>query len=195
MASASMHGLAYRALARDMPETALHVASRRPTTQPSAAALTRAVMWIREVLQGVVNYPRINGMQGVRGSNPLSSTTGQRADSASAVPGSPAPGSRLAATAVAQADPSPTRASHRRCWPASSRGLTFQMRSPGAGKRSGGFEASASGPGGRPRSDVVRTQHGPAPRPGLARVQSACRRLRCSRSSPVRERIGRQGMA
>jgi hypothetical protein len=32
-----------------------------------------------------------------------------------------------------------------------------------------GFEASASGPGGWPRSDVVRTQHGPAPRPGLAR--------------------------
>jgi hypothetical protein len=58
-----------------------------------------------------------------------------------------------------------------------------------------GFEASASGPGGRPRPDVVRTQHGSAPRPGLARVQSACRRLRCSRSSPVRDRIGRQGMA
>src|SRR5215204_4746083 len=28
-----------RVLARDLPETALHVASRRPTTQPSAAPL------------------------------------------------------------------------------------------------------------------------------------------------------------
>jgi hypothetical protein len=78
MASASMHGLPYRALARDLPETALHVASRRPTTQPSAASLTWAAMWTREVLQGVVNHLRINGMQGVRGSNPLSSTPGHR---------------------------------------------------------------------------------------------------------------------
>ena len=61
-------------LARYLPETALHIALRRPTTQPSAASLSCAVMWIREVLQGVVNHPRINGMQGVRGSNPLSST-------------------------------------------------------------------------------------------------------------------------
>jgi hypothetical protein len=69
--------------------------------------------------------PKLHGMQGVRGSNPLSSTPGQRPDPASAAPGSPAPGSRLAATAVEQADPSPTGASHRRCWLASSRGLTF----------------------------------------------------------------------
>jgi hypothetical protein len=41
------------------------VASRRPTTQPLAASLTCAVVWAREVLQGVVNYPSINGMQGV----------------------------------------------------------------------------------------------------------------------------------
>jgi hypothetical protein len=63
-----------RVLARYLPETALHVASRRPTTQPSAASLTCAVMWTREVLQGVVNHPRIMALQGVRGSNPLSST-------------------------------------------------------------------------------------------------------------------------
>jgi hypothetical protein len=54
-------------------------------------------------------WPHGHGMQGVRGSNPLSSTPGQRPDPVSAVPGSPAPGSRSAATAVEQADPSPHR--------------------------------------------------------------------------------------
>ena len=46
-----------------------------PTAQPSTAPLTSVVVWVREVLRGVVNSPSINGMQGVRGSNPLSSTT------------------------------------------------------------------------------------------------------------------------
>src|SRR5215211_239433 len=96
-----------RGLARDLPETALHVTSRHLTTRPSTAPLTRVVVWGREVLCGVVNHPHINGMQGVRGSNPLGSTPGQRPDPASAVPGSPAPGSRSAATVVAQADSSP----------------------------------------------------------------------------------------
>ena len=63
-------------LARDLPETALHAASRRLTTRPSTAPLTSMVVWAREVLRGVVNSPSINGMQGVRGSNPLSSTKG-----------------------------------------------------------------------------------------------------------------------
>jgi hypothetical protein len=57
-----------------LPETALRATSRRRTTQPSAAPLTRAVAWSREVLRGELNYPRIDGMQGVRGSSPLSST-------------------------------------------------------------------------------------------------------------------------
>jgi DNA-binding SARP family transcriptional activator len=35
------------ALARDLPETALRAASRRPTTQPSAAPLSCAVAWVR----------------------------------------------------------------------------------------------------------------------------------------------------
>jgi hypothetical protein len=61
-------------LARDLPETTLRVTSRRLTTRPSTAPLTSVVVWAREVLRGVVNYPHINGMQGVRGSNPLSST-------------------------------------------------------------------------------------------------------------------------
>jgi hypothetical protein len=54
-------------------------------------------MWTREVLQGVVNPPRINGMQGVRGSNPLSSTPGQKPCAALTAPESPASGSRSAA--------------------------------------------------------------------------------------------------
>ena len=63
-----------RGLARDLPETALHVTSRRLTTQPSAAPFTCSVAWVGEAAHGDVNHPHINGMQGVRGSNPLSST-------------------------------------------------------------------------------------------------------------------------
>ena len=44
----------------------------------------------------------VNGMQGVRGSNPLSSTPGQRPSSASTAPDSPASGSRWAAICVAR---------------------------------------------------------------------------------------------
>ena len=53
-------------LARNLPETTPHVTSPRPTAQPSAAPLTSVVVWVREVLRGVVNSPSINGMQGVR---------------------------------------------------------------------------------------------------------------------------------
>jgi hypothetical protein len=38
-----------------------------PHDPPSAAHLTCAVVWAREALHGVVNPPRIDGMQGVRG--------------------------------------------------------------------------------------------------------------------------------
>jgi hypothetical protein len=62
------------ALARDLPETALHATSRCLTTQPSAAPNTCSIAWVGEVMHGDVNSPRINGMQGVRGSNPLRST-------------------------------------------------------------------------------------------------------------------------
>jgi hypothetical protein len=51
------------ALARDLPETALHVTSRRLTPDPSTAPLTSVVVWAREVLRGVVNSPSINGME------------------------------------------------------------------------------------------------------------------------------------
>ncbi len=53
-------------LARDLPETALHIASRRLTTQPSTTPLTCSVAWVGEVMHGVVNHPSINGMQEVR---------------------------------------------------------------------------------------------------------------------------------
>jgi hypothetical protein len=58
-----------RGPARDLPETALHVTwCRLTTTQPSAAPFTCSVAWVDEVVHGDVNYPSINGMQGVRGS-------------------------------------------------------------------------------------------------------------------------------
>jgi len=41
--------------ARDLPETALRVASRRPTANLSTATLTCPVVWAREVLRGLVN--------------------------------------------------------------------------------------------------------------------------------------------
>ena len=63
-----------RVLARDLPETTLRATSRRPTTRPSSTPFTWAVVWPREAVHGGVNHPHIDGMQGVRGSNPLSST-------------------------------------------------------------------------------------------------------------------------
>jgi len=64
-----------RDLARDLPETALHVTSRRLTTPPSTAPLTSVVVWAREVLRGVVNSPSINGKDGVAGSIPAGGST------------------------------------------------------------------------------------------------------------------------
>ena len=102
---------ACRVLARDLPEAALHVASRRPTTQPSAASLTCAVVRGREALHGVVNPRRINGMQGVRGSNPLSSTPGQRPSSASTALESPTSGSNQQQSVLPGRSGRPTRPS------------------------------------------------------------------------------------
>jgi hypothetical protein len=59
------HGLPCRALARDLPGTALHVASRYPTTQPSTTPHTCAVALVGEVEHGVVNHPSIHGKDGV----------------------------------------------------------------------------------------------------------------------------------
>jgi hypothetical protein len=88
---------ACRVLARDLPETALRVASRHPTIQPLAASLTCAVAWERRAPQGIANPPSIDGMQGVRGSNPLSSTPGQRPSPPLTARESFASGSKLAA--------------------------------------------------------------------------------------------------
>jgi hypothetical protein len=59
-----------RALARDLPETALHATSRRPTTQSPAAPFTCAVVWSCEALRGDLNHRRIDGKDGVAGSTP-----------------------------------------------------------------------------------------------------------------------------
>src|SRR5687768_2115404 len=70
MVSALVPSAPGQGLARDLPETAPRAASPRPTTQPSAAPFTSSVVWEHEVLQGVVNHPRINGKDGVAGSIP-----------------------------------------------------------------------------------------------------------------------------
>ena len=49
------------ALARDLPETALHVTSRRLMSPLSTVPLTWADVWTRRVLHGSVNRPRIDG--------------------------------------------------------------------------------------------------------------------------------------
>jgi hypothetical protein len=56
-------------LARNLPETPLRATSRRHTTQPSTALLTCAVVCGRGVPQGGVNHLRIDGNDGVAGSN------------------------------------------------------------------------------------------------------------------------------
>jgi hypothetical protein len=62
-------------LARDLPETALRATSPRLTPRPSTASLTCVTVWAREVLQGVVNPPRIDGKDGVAGSIPAGGST------------------------------------------------------------------------------------------------------------------------
>jgi hypothetical protein len=109
MAPAFVPWTLWRALARDLPETALHAASRRPTTQPSAAPFTCSVAWVGEAAHGDVNHPHINGMQGVRGSNPLSSTPGQRPSQGPISSGSAASGSKSAAICLQGRSDRPTR--------------------------------------------------------------------------------------
>jgi hypothetical protein len=65
--------------ARNSPETALRATSLRLATRSSAAPFTCAVVRGREAVHSVVNHRRIDGMQEVRGSNPLSSTPGSTA--------------------------------------------------------------------------------------------------------------------
>ena len=62
------HIVRMRWRARDLPETAPHVPSRRPIARSSAPPFTWAVVWSREVLRGGVNPRRIDGKDGVAGS-------------------------------------------------------------------------------------------------------------------------------
>jgi hypothetical protein len=92
--------------ARDLPETAQHATSRRPTSRSSAPPFNCSVAWVGEVVDGDVNHPSINGMQGVRGSNPLSSTTiyqRKRPDQLPQQPGQPQQNPNPAGSQVRQA--------------------------------------------------------------------------------------------
>jgi hypothetical protein len=53
-------------LARDLPETALRATSRHPTSNLSTAPVSCADVWRREVPQGIVNHPRIDGKDAIR---------------------------------------------------------------------------------------------------------------------------------
>jgi hypothetical protein len=78
--------LVVESLARDSPEPCLCAPSRRPTTQPSAAPLTGAVVWVHEVPQGVANPPRIDGKDGVAGSIPAGGSTTNQPSRPTATP-------------------------------------------------------------------------------------------------------------
>jgi hypothetical protein len=78
-----------------------YAASRRSTAPCPASSLSRAVAVPSKAVEGCVTWCGWHGMQGVRGSNPLSSTTGQRPHPASTGSESPASGSRSAAICAA----------------------------------------------------------------------------------------------
>src|SRR5215211_6482820 len=83
--------------ARDLPETALHAPSPRLTPRPSTASLTCVTVWEREVVEGVVNPPRIDGMQALRLSYLRSSIIPSRVRCARCVPAASTGGHRPAA--------------------------------------------------------------------------------------------------
>ena len=63
------------ALARDLPETVLRATSRCLTMPVSTLLLTWVFVWVREVMRGVSNPPRIDGKDGVAGSIPAGGST------------------------------------------------------------------------------------------------------------------------
>jgi hypothetical protein len=79
-----------------------HVASRRTTAPCPVASLSRADVVPSEAAEGCVSWCGWHGMQGVRGSNPLSSTPGQRPSPPSTARESAPSRSRYAATACAR---------------------------------------------------------------------------------------------
>ena len=76
-------------LARDLPETVLCAAARRTTAHPSAAPLTWAIVWSREVLHSDVNHRRIDGKDAVRQSALRPATAGHTAAVSWSATGSP----------------------------------------------------------------------------------------------------------
>jgi hypothetical protein len=74
-----------------------HAASRRITALRPASCLSRAEVVLSKAAEGRVKGCGWHGMQGVRGSNPLSSTPGQRPSLPSTAGESPASGSKSAA--------------------------------------------------------------------------------------------------
>jgi hypothetical protein len=78
-----------------------HLALRRTTAPRASTSLSRTDVVPDKAAWGLVKWCGWHGMQGVRGSNPLSSTTGQRPHPASTGSESPASGSRSAAICAA----------------------------------------------------------------------------------------------
>ena len=74
--------------------------SRRTTAPCPATLLRRTDVVLSEAAEGFVKGCGWHGMQGVRGSNPLSSTPGQRPSLPSTARESPASGSKLAASGL-----------------------------------------------------------------------------------------------
>jgi len=131
----------------------------------------------------------MHGMQGVRGSNPLSSTPGQRADSARPSPDRP--------PQAADRQQPPLRRPIRRPPRRHTGGAGWRRLCdhPMLGSGQVRFEASASGPGG---AATFRYHSDPAPTSAQARVGSGPVGWPAPSVLPVlpgQDRIGRQGMA
>jgi hypothetical protein len=150
--------------------TRSRVSPHHPTLDSASHLLGRVVS---EVMRGVVNHPSINGMQGIRGSNPLSSTPGQRPCLASRSLDPSAPGSRLAASqhpwaAGSRCASSPddrTKATITSAGPSTSRGRAGRPASSQAGRHraqpADPASARACGPAASPSSRAGRCSHSP----------------------------------
>jgi hypothetical protein len=86
--------------ATHVPQAAVTSGIQRTVTVTSR----RPVGWVHAADLGWGSGPKLHGMQGVRGSNPLSSTPGQRPCSASTAQESLASGSKSAAVCFCKAD-------------------------------------------------------------------------------------------
>jgi hypothetical protein len=124
MAPASMPWTAVQGLARDLPETALHVTSRRPTPRSPTPPSTCAVVWAWRARPGRVNPRCIDGKDRVAGSIPAggSSTNQQvRLGPATDLSRGQEPATAFARefaspTCALSRDASPVKATPRRPW-------------------------------------------------------------------------------